>query len=113
MKLDEKYITDKKTFIELIRTLDNYDEWLDSDKKYELTFDDYNKELMFNIRGCKPCVKINRYTKKVTYFNSVGELSEDVGYSKPIVNATMNTLTHRDGFYYCHADKVEEILQQL
>lgn len=113
LPLEDKYLTNIKVFVNMVRTLDNYDEWLNSDKKYELTFDDYNKELMFNVRGCKPCAKINRYTKKVTYFNSVGELSEDVGYCKPTINKTMNTLTHRDGFYYCHVDKVEEILQQL
>ena len=111
LKLDEKYLTDKKTFIELIRTLENYDEWLNSCGSYIL--ESCNDELLFCLRSSKPCAKINRYTKKVTYFTSISELSEDVGYSKPIVNKTMNTLNHRDGFYYCHADKVEEILQQL
>lgn len=109
--IKEEYLSDMKVFIELIRTLENYDEWLSSCGSYNL--ESCNDELLFCLKASKPCAKINRYTKKVTYFTSVGELSEDVGYCETSVWTTMNTLNHRDGFYYCHADKVEEILQQL
>ena len=113
LPLEEKYCSDMKAFIELIRTLENYDEWLNGCRDYELAFDYCNKRLFFNMSSCQTCAKINKYTKKATYFNSVNELSEDVGYAMCTVGIYMNTLEPMDGFYYCYADRVEEFLQQL
>ena len=110
--LDKKYLDDIVEFVKLIRTLKNYDLWLQTKHIYSLQ--QSNEELYF-LKGkfIRPCAKINKFTKKVEYFLSVADLVEDMGYDITWVYKHLSKDRTLDGFYLCYENEVDEILERL
>lgn len=114
LNIDRKCVRSLKKFVELIRTLTNYDVWFKGtrqDKKYKLV--NLGEELMFILAAEKPCAKINKYTHEVEYFVSVVDLAEDAMYCRQTVLKVIKNKEVKDGFYFCYATDVDEILSSL
>ena len=114
LNIDRATVRSLKKFVELIRTLTNYDNWFKgtrTDKKYKLT--NLGNDLVFMLGASKPCAKINKYTKEVEYFFTVEELAEDVMYCREHMPYLIKHRELRDGYYFCYAGDVNEILELL
>lgn len=123
LNISEEYLANKKVFIEMVRTLRGYDGWLNNKNTYrfcqngeELYFTK-NKSLIKSEpkrRGKpRPCAKINKFTKKVEYFDTVTDLVEDMGYDVTWVYKHLSKDRTLDGFYLCYENEVDEILERL
>ena len=116
--VNEKYLKNLKVFIEKVRTLEYYQEWLNRD---DYTLYNNDEELFFgekrlsyiNGRCHKSCAKINKFTKKVDYFDTVTDLVEDMGYDVTWIYKHLSKDKTLDGFYLCYEKEIDEILERL
>ena len=116
IKLCEKFY-DVQYFVKLIRTLPNYKEWLNSNRKYGFNSDtdEYNEDTVyFGKLRTKPADKkharVHRRTHKVEYYEDRFELADVMGYVPDTISKYRKSEEPLDGYFICFAQDVYKFI---
>ena len=94
-----------KLFCLTIRQKENYNEWLNSKGKYELSSHSnyFDENIFFKIHKTKPTVRVNKRTLKREYFDSIEDLADELCLSKDTVTKLIRENISKDGYTFHYA----------